>query len=289
MAGAGTAREALAAAIDALAAAGVETPRLDAELLLAAATGSDRTWLAANPEAPVDAAAARSFGSMVRRRIVREPVAYILGRRGFRGIEVSVDGRVLIPRPETELLVEIALELRPKSICDVGTGSGAVALAVAAELPGTDVVATDVSPAALEVARENAARLGLGERVRFELEALPAGEEFDLLVANLPYVREDEWAGLAPEITRYEPREALVAGPSGLEVIGGLLAALASGGRRAGTVALEVGAGQAPAVAELVTEAGFPAVERRRDLAGIERVVIGRSDDVSQVVKGDSP
>jgi release factor glutamine methyltransferase len=269
------AREALSAATDALAAAGVESPRLDAELLLEEATGWDRTRLTAEPELPLPPGASRAMGEMVRRRLRREPVAYILGRKGFRGIELEVDGRVLIPRPETELLVEVALEIRPEAVLEVGTGSGAVALAIADELPGTTVTATDSSGPALEVARANAARLGLGERVRFDPGTLPAGE-FDLVVANLPYVSEGEWEELAPEIRDFEPREALVAGPSGLEAIESLLEVVATGFLPA-AMALEVGAGQAPGVRERVAGARFGEVETRRDLAGIERVVIGRA------------
>jgi release factor glutamine methyltransferase len=267
----GSIREALAAATDALAAAGVETPRLDAELLLAEATGRDRASLAAEPEAGIEAPAARSFGDMVRRRVRREPVAYILGRKGFRGIELAVDPRVLIPRPETELLVEVALEVRPSSVLDVGTGSGAVALAVAHELPDSMVTATDASDAALDVARANAARLGLAERVRFQLGSIPEGERFELTLANLPYIREAEWPELAPEITRYEPRDAIVAGPSGLESIRELVPAVGPE-----VLALEVGAGQAREVVSLMRGAGFDRAETRRDLAGIERVVVGR-------------
>lgn len=269
-------REALAAATDALAAAGVETPRLDAELLLGEATGWDRARLAAEPEAGVRPDAARAFGAMVRRRLRREPVAYIVGRKWFRDLELAVDRRVLIPRPETELLVEIAHELRPRSVLDVGTGCGAVALAVAAELPNVHVTATDTSARALEVAEANARRLGLAGRVRFLDRMIPGGERFDLLLANLPYVSEGDWSGLAPEINRNEPRGALVAGPSGLEAIGALLDELAEGAAEAGAVALEVGAGQAPEVSRLVRQAGFGRVETRHDLAGIERVVVGR-------------
>lgn len=266
--------EALTAATDALAAAGVETSQLDAEVLLCEATGATRAQLVAAPERPVDAAAGRNFGAMVRRRIQREPVAYILGRKGFRGIELDVDSRVLIPRPETELLVELALEERARSVLDVGTGSGAIALAVADELPTASVTAIDASLEALAVARANALRLGLADRVRFTPE--PAGGEFDLVLANLPYVSEDEWAGLQPEITRYEPREALVAGTTGLEAIDALLGRIAIGELVTPTVGLEVGAGQASAVSELVRRAGFERVETRPDLAGHERVVVGR-------------
>ena len=273
---AGSVGEALGAAADALAAAGVEAPRLDAELLLAEATGRDRAGLAADPDAGVEADAARRFGAMVRRRVAREPVAYILGRKGFRRLELAVDARVLIPRPETELLVEAAVELAPRRVLDVGTGSGAVALAVADELERAEVVASDTSLEALAVAKANRDRLGLGERVRLIEGSYPAEPGFDLVLANLPYVGDGEWKGLAPEIARFEPRGALVAGPTGLEAIDALLGAVATRALRTRAVALEVGVGQAATVAELVRRAGFELVEKRRDLAGIERVVLGR-------------
>ncbi|HEU4393475.1 MAG TPA: peptide chain release factor N(5)-glutamine methyltransferase [Solirubrobacterales bacterium] len=263
-------REALGAATDALTAVGVEAPRLDAELLLGEATGRDRAALIAAPEGEVPAAAARLFGEMVRRRLRREPVAYIVGRRGFRRLELAVDRRVLVPRPETELLVEVALEREPRTLLDVGTGSGAIALAVADELPDCEVMATDTSAAALEVARANAERLGLAGRVRFLEGTVPDGA-FDLVLANLPYVAEPDWPTLQPEVTQWEPREALLAGPDGLDAIRAFLSAP----RSAGCVALEVGEGQAAAVAGLLREAGFWRTEARRDLAGIERVVVG--------------
>ena len=273
---AGSVGEALGAAADALAAAGVEAPRLDAELLLAEATGRDRAGLAADPDAGVEADAARRFGAMVRRRLAREPVAYILGRKGFRRLELAVDARVLIPRPETELLVEAAVELAPRRVLDVGTGSGAVALAVADELERAEVVASDTSLEALGVAKANRDRLGLGERIRFIEGSYPDEPGFDLVLATLPYVGEGEWDGLAPEIARFEPRGALVAGPTGLEAIDALLGAVATRALRTRAVALEVGVGQAATVAELVRRSGFELVEKRRDLAGIERVVLGR-------------
>jgi release factor glutamine methyltransferase len=245
-------------------------------LLLAETTGGDRVGLAAHGGDPVPAAAARRFGTVVRRRVQREPVAYILGQKGFRRLELSVDRRVLIPRPETELLVEVALGLRPRTVLDVGTGSGAVALAVADELPEADIVATDTSSRALEVARANAARLGLDDRVRFALGTLPEGARVDLLLANLPYVSEAEWATLAPEISRYEPREALVAGPTGFEAIKAVLDEVGSLEARPSVAALEVGAGQAMKVSELMRGAGFGQVETRQDLAGMDRVVVGR-------------
>jgi release factor glutamine methyltransferase len=279
----GSVGDALGAAIDALRAAGVESPRLDAELLLAEATGADRGLLVADPGGEVAPAAGRRYGEMVRRRLRREPVAYILGRRGFRRIELEVDRRVLIPRPESELLVELALELEPKSVLDVGTGSGAIALAIADELPGCRVTATDISAAALEVAGANARRLGLADRVGFRLGSVPAGERFDLVVSNPPYVAESAWSSLQPEITEWEPHEALRAGPDGLDAYRLILPSLCllspSGlqkTRAGAVVGLEVGEGQAEAVAAMVREAGFEEIETRRDLAGIERVVVGR-------------
>ncbi len=264
--------EALGAATEALVAAGIDTPRLDASLLLSSATGLERSRIAATPELEIPPAAAREFGTMVRRRLRREPVAYILGRKGFRGIEVAVDRRVLIPRPESELLVEVALEVRPDTVLDVGTGSGAVALAIAAELGSCQVTATDTSPGALEVARENAERLGLAARVSFLEGSVPVGEEFDLAVANLPYVAEGERSSLQPEIAAWEPPEALFAGADGLDALRDVVPRL--GG--AAAIALEVGAGQAGDVAALAEGSGFGSVGARRDLAGIERVVVAR-------------
>jgi release factor glutamine methyltransferase len=264
--------DALRASADAMKAAGVETPKLDAELLLAFAIESDRAYLTSRPEAEIPAAAARRFAEMVRRRLRREPVAYILGRRGFRHLELNVDPRVLIPRPETELLVELALELEPRSVLDVGTGSGAIALAIAAELPDCKVAATDTSPAAIEVARANAARLGLASRVEMFEGMLPPRGGFELVVANLPYVSEAEWGGLEPEVTEWEPREALLAGTDGLDVLRSAVPALVS---VADVVALEVGAGQAVEVGGLLADAGLEPIETRADLAQIGRVVVG--------------
>ncbi|HVD37290.1 MAG TPA: peptide chain release factor N(5)-glutamine methyltransferase [Solirubrobacterales bacterium] len=273
-------REALDASVDALQAAGVDEPRLDAELLLGEAMGCERAALIADSGAEVPAAAGRDFGEMVRRRLRREPVAYILGRKGFRNLELAVDQRVLIPRPETELLVELALELQPASVLDVGTGSGAIALAVAEELPACAVTATDTSAGALEVARGNAERLGLAERVRFPEGTLPAGESFDLVLANLPYVADRDWPTLQPEVTEWEPREALLAGPDGLDAYRAFIPGSAGplhryAGQRAGALAVEVGEGQAEAAAALMRQAGFERIEKRQDLARIERVVVG--------------
>jgi release factor glutamine methyltransferase len=260
-----TAADALEAAVPALTAAGCATPRLDAEVLIADALSVDRSSLHTSPDMAIKGAQARVIGERVRRRVAREPVAYILGRRGFRRIELLVDARVLIPRPETELLVEMALELAPGSrVHDVGTGSGAVALALLDERPDLVVTASDTSPAAVSVARANAARLGLALELSLH-RGLPPGNQ-DLVLANLPYVREDEWAGLAPEIRKYEPREALVSGADGLDAIRELVAGAPSGTR----LALEHAPGQAAAVRALLREA-----RTRSDLAGRERVTVG--------------
>jgi release factor glutamine methyltransferase len=255
-----TARDVLGAAADAFAAAGCDTPRLDAELLVADALGIDRAVLLTEPSLPVPPPASRLLSERVRRRVAREPVAYILGRKGFRHIELAVDTRVLIPRPETELLVEVALELPAGGrVHDVGTGSGAVALALRDERPDLVVTGSDASADAVAVARAN----GLAEA--FVHDGLPGGR-FDLVVANLPYVREDEWPALQPEIRLYEPREALVSGVDGLDAIRSLV-----GGAPRGTrLALEHAPDQAVRVAELLAS---PAT--LRDLAGRPRVTVG--------------
>jgi release factor glutamine methyltransferase len=280
--GAGSARaghtvgDALDGAITAIAAAGCETPRLDAEVLLAAVLGVGRERLLLDRGLRVAGPAVRAFQDAVRRRAVeREPVAYIVGRRGFRRLELEVDRRVLVPRPETELLVESALALPAGTrVLDVGTGGGAVALAVKDERPDLDVSASDVSEQALEVARSNGRRLGLdvGWRHADLLDGLP--DAFDAILANLPYVAESERVELPPEITRHEPPSALFAGGDGLTAIGTMLAQLEAL-PSVGFVALEVGARQAPAVCEMTGAAGFRSVRAERDLAGIERVVIG--------------
>lgn len=262
-----TARDALQAAETAIAAAGSDTPRLDAELLIADALGVPRSTLFTESQLPIDGAQARLIGERVRRRVQREPVAYILGWKGFRQLELAVDARVLIPRPDTELLVEIALELpQGARVHDVGTGSGAIALALRDERPDLVVSASDASPAAVEVARANAARLGLSLDVSMFV-GLPPGD-YDLVLANLPYVRDDEWPSLAPEITTYEPCEALTSGADGLDAIRALIAAAPAGTR----LALEHAPAQAEAVRALLDRA-----VTRVDLAGRDRVTIGHA------------
>ena len=272
-AAAGSVREALEAATDALAAAGCESPRLDAELLLAEAVGGRSSRAGRRPRRGVDATQARRFGEMVRRRVTREPVAYILGRKGFRHLDLHVDRRALIPRPETELLVELALELRPAVVIDVGTGSGAVALAIAHELTEASVVGTDVSQATLDLARDNARALELDGRARFLEGSLPPGANADLLVANLPYVAEADWAGLQPEITKLGAPRRPDRRPH--RARGDRPASSATWRSARGVIAaigLEVGAGQAEAVTELRPTRRFradrDASRSRRDRAG---------------------
>jgi release factor glutamine methyltransferase len=269
-------RDALDGAVTAIAAAGCQTPRLDAEVLLAHVLGVGRERLLLDRELLVTGPAVRGFQGAVRRRAVeREPVAYIVGTRGFRQIELSVDSRALVPRPESELLVEHGLTLAPgASVLDVGTGSGAIALALKHERPDLDVVASDISDDALALARANAARLGLDVRFLHAdlLDGVP--DELDAVLANLPYVAERERASLAPEIVRHEPPGALFAGADGLDAIRALSEQLAAR-ERVAFVALEVGAGQARAVGVLLAAAGFEETGYVRDLAGIERVVTG--------------
>jgi len=275
--GATAVRDALDSAVIALTAAGCDSPRLDAELLLAEAMGVGRATLIADPGRGLERDEARRFGEWVRRRRDREPVAYVLGSKGFRSLELVVDARVLIPRPETEHVVEAALGLPSGSrVADVGTGSGAIALALKVERPDLELVATDASAEALEVARANAARLGLDVAFAHGDLLEPVAGPLDAVLSNPPYVAERDRLSLAAEITRYEPADALFGGDDGLAVLRRLIPVAAARGAR--LLALEVGAGQAGAVGALVRAAGWPELEVLRDLAGIERVVVGRGE-----------
>lgn len=261
---------------------GLSSPRLDAELLLSHCLGVERVRLYMDHEKPLRPEELARYRELVRRRLQREPVAYITGTREFWSLPLAVSDRVLVPRPETETLVEQALrivgelELDAPLVVDVGTGSGAVALALASELPRARVLALDVDPGALEVAAENARRLEL-ELTLLQgdlLDALPEGAgPLDLVVANLPYVASGEIDGLQPEVARWEPRRALDGGPEGLDALRRLLPQAAARLGAGRGLALEIGAEQGVAVTRLCSEHGFEGVRVVQDLAGLDRVV----------------
>lgn len=262
---------------------GLETPRLDAELLVGHALGLSRIELYTHHDRPVLESELVACRELLRRRAAREPVAQIIGEWGFRGLRLAVDRRVLVPRPETELLAGRCLELlagvsaEAPRVLDVGTGSGAIAIAIAVEHPGAVVTACDLSPGALELAGANAVRNRVAlELVVSDLLAAFAGRRFDLIVSNPPYVAEAELDRLEPEVVEYEPRQALVAGESGDELLLGLAAGAPECLEPGGWIALECGAGQPPAVAAALTASGFERVRTWADLAGIERFVEGR-------------
>jgi release factor glutamine methyltransferase len=259
---------------------GSGTPRLDAELLIGHALGLERIALYTNYDRPLTEPELAACRALLDRRGRREPVAYIIGRCSFHGLDLAVDARVLIPRPETEVLVERCLALVGEAaagVLDVGTGSGAIALAVKAARPDAHVTATDVSADALAVAAANAAMLGLElELVESDLLAALAGRRFDLIASNPPYIAEAEMETLEPEVARFEPRLATVGGARGTEVLDRLIAAVPAALEPGGWLVVECGAGQAPWVRETVVAAGGQDVFVEPDLAGIERVVGGR-------------
>jgi release factor glutamine methyltransferase len=268
-----TPREALREATATLERAGVPSPEVDAEWLLAHVLGVRRSELyAATLDGELD-----EFRRLVDRRAQREPLAYILGEWGFRRLTLSVDPRVLIPRPETEVVVERSLALlegvEQPAVLDIGVGSGAIALAIADERPDARVVGTDTSAKALEVAEANRERVGAGERVRFVHGDLLAGEAgpFDLVVSNPPYVAPGDMSGLEPEL-RHEPVEALVGIGRHREVAQTALGVLRSGG----ALVLEVGDDQACNVSPLIVALGYRDVRVSNDLAGRERIIEAR-------------
>ncbi len=275
-------REDLAVATDTLALAGVASPRADAEWLLADLLGVGRARLALELNAGLDPETGRRYEAAVRRRAGREPLQRILGWEGFRGLRLRVTPDVLVPRPETETLVEWSLELvpEPRLAIDVGTGSGCIACAIAAERPAARVVAVDRSPAAAAVARSNVHALGLGDRVHAVVGDLlmPLGAAgADLIVANLPYIPTSTLATLSPEVVRHDPTAALDGGVDGLAEIRRLIATAASRLATDGALVLETAGGtQTPVVVELMRAAGFTGVATRPDLPGVERFVAGR-------------
>jgi release factor glutamine methyltransferase len=254
--------------------------RRDAELLLRSVTGWDRAFVLAHDEAPLDADAERAFREAIARRALGEPVQYIVGEQEFWGLALKVTPAVLIPRPETEHVIEAVLARVSRDadlqIADVGTGSGAIAIALAKELPRSRVLATDISQAALEVARENAARHSVADRIDFvRCDLLPdAPGNFDVLASNPPYIAEDERESLAREVKDFEPQQALFAGATGYEIYQRLLPVAAHALKPGGWLVLEIGAGQSAQLREMLRE--WRDVATVRDLAGIERVVCAR-------------
>jgi len=252
----------------------------DAELLLAHALGVGRARLRSHGEEVPAAAAAARFADLIERRAGGEPVAYILGRKHFWTLELSVSPGVLVPRPETELLVERALALHPGGearVADLGTGSGAIALALASARPGWQIVATDVSAEALAIARANAAALGLERVAMLEgdwLACLP-GRTFHLILSNPPYVAAADPALCVPELMR-EPRLALVAAEDGLAALHAIIRDAPAHLEPGGWLLLEHGATQAAAVAGALVARGFAQVRSHRDLAGCERMTEGQ-------------
>jgi release factor glutamine methyltransferase len=264
---------------------GVERGRLDAEHLLAHALGTARLQLYLQYDRPLTAEELDGFRPLLRRRAGREPLQYILGRAAFRELDLFVDPRVLVPRPETEVLVEKVLAWARSiegvglTALDLGTGSAAIALSLVSEGPFDRVVATDASEEALEVARGNAGATGFADRVEFRFGSLfdvtTKGEQFDVVVSNPPYVAEHERSALQPEVVTWEPSEALFGGPDGLDVIRLIVSGAGDRIRPGGLLALEVGAEQSEAVvAEVEATGDFVDVRVRRDLAGRQRVVL---------------
>lgn len=283
-----TAGEILAKAAEYLASKEVPGARLDAERFLAEVLGIERLELYLEPERVLGEAELARLRELVRRRASREPAQYILGKSWFYGLELMADGRAMVPRRETELLVDRAIEtastLERSRVLDLGTGCGAVALAVAGRLKGrAEVWAADISPEAVELARENVARTGLDDLVRLAqsdlFAGLPEGSgPFDVIAANLPYIPTGEVPGLMPEVRDHEPRVALDGGPEGLDVINRAVREAASGGRLVpgGWMLIEVGEGQAEKVSKQLQESGLVPGPVLKDPGGVARVVQGR-------------
>jgi release factor glutamine methyltransferase len=294
-------RGALKEAIARLRAAKVPSAILAAELLLMHILGCDRTWLYTHPEAPVDVYASSKYFALVARRAAGEPTQYLTNKQEFWGLEFEVTPAVLIPRPETEHVIEVALErLGPRGIkinmrtgapsptlrvADVGTGSGCLAVALAHELPHAEILATDISAAALEVAKRNAVRHGVAERIRFvetdllgavllEMQGDSSAPAFDLIVSNPPYVAESDAAGLQREVRDHEPARALFGGPTGVEINARLIEQAAKLLGPRGILVMELGYGAADTLRRMFhVQQAWANVSFTNDLAGIPRVV----------------
>lgn len=277
-----TVRQLLHEAVTELRASGVETPILDAEVMMSRALGCSRTAIIVHEEIQPPAPSIEQFHDWVERRSMREPLPYILGDREFYGLCFEVTPSVLIPRQETEFLVDAAVSFlrdRPAPVvADIGLGSGCIAVAIAKSVPDATVFGTEASPDALDVARRNAERLGVCEQTRFahgDLFDPLAGLEFDMIVSNPPYIPSSDIAGLQPEVLRYEPHQALDGGADGLDVYRRLVPEAAKYLKYDGALAVEVGIGESSAVECLFRSHGYQNVRAIKDYSDIERVVIG--------------
>lgn len=272
----------LAQATERLAAADCATPRLDAEILLAEVLGQERSWLYTYPEKRLTLDQLEQFLGWLARREQREPVAYLTGHKEFFGLDFMVNQHVLIPRPETELLVETVSQKitkyppkQPLFMADIGTGSGCIAVALAKHLPQATIWAVDISPQALEVAQHNARQHQVTDQITFLAGDLLAslGGPFDFIISNPPYVSETELATTMPEVQHYEPHQALAAGPDGLAIIRRLLAQASKKLKPDGCLIFEIGASQGDGVVKMAGDY-FSGVKLIQDLAGLDRVVV---------------
>ena len=258
--------------------AGIESPRLTIELLLAHVLKKKRLQIYLEFEREVDEATLEILRGLVKRRVAGEPLQYVTGEAEFCGLKLAVDRRVLIPRPETELLVEVVAARKPATVVDVGTGSGCIALALAQRLPAAEVTAVDVSPDALAVAKANADRCDFKNFTRLLqsdlLSIFPDSFTVDAIVSNPPYIASGELAQLPREVKDFEPAQALFAGVDGLEVIRRLVLEAKRFLSPTGFVALEIGAGQCAAVTQLFESAGYQVAQVEKDLQGHERVIV---------------
>ncbi len=280
--------EAINSAAAKLATAGISSARLDAEVLLCYTLGKDRAWLLAHMPEEIISGHRNDFERAVGRRVLREPLQYIVGRQEFWGLEFTVTPDVLIPRPETELVIETALRAASSRdnlrVIDLCTGSGCIAVTLAKELPQARIFATDVSPRALSIARSNARRHGVADRIRFfegdlfcPLEELDINGQVDIIVSNPPYVPSGEYSALQPEVRDYEPEIALLAGPEGIEVHRRIMHEAPRFLNRYGELIMEMGLGQAGPLSRLIRELKeYSSIEILKDLAGIDRVIAAK-------------
>jgi release factor glutamine methyltransferase len=280
-----TARDLLHEAARKFELSGIPSPRLDAEMLLAFCQGCDRLEFFKNPTLAIGEIAQTQFQKLTERRLQGEPVAYIIGRKEFWSLVLEVNNAVLIPRPDTEVLVEEALQVckqvdsAPIRILDIGTGSGAIALALAKELPRAQITATEISATALAVAKKNAHNLGLQSQIDFRLGNLfkPVGDFFDIIVSNPPYIAAEDYDQLPPGVKNYEPREALFAGADGLDFFEKIISQSPGYLGEKGWLLLEIGARQGTRLAEMLEAAGYYGdISIRNDYAGLPRVIKAR-------------